>query len=70
MTSDSQYGTMGALALVVGGIVFGLAVTFQDVGADPAAIVLGAGIVALVLLAVGILGLLSLQFEVYEEEAI
>lgn len=69
MTSDSRYGTIGSLALVLGGLLIAAGVTFHDVGTDPDQFVLGAGLIGVLLVAVGILGLLSLQFEVYEEEA-
>lgn len=70
MTSDSRYGTIGAIALTLGGILIAAGVTFHDVGTDPDQLVLGAGMIGILLVAVGILGLLSLQFDVYEEETV
>lgn len=55
-------------ALVVGGLLFAVAVTMQEVGADPAATIRGAGYLALVLIAIGLVGLLSMLYAVYGED--
>lgn len=70
MVSNSRYGSVGAVTLILGGIIFGFAVIFQNVGSDPTMLIQVGGIIGLVLIAVGLLGLLSLQFEVYKEESI
>ena len=70
MATNARYGTAGALALVVGGIVFAITVALQEVGADPAATMRIAGFIGLGLMAVGIAGLLSLLFDVYSDDEI
>lgn len=70
MSTDSRFGTIGAIVLVIGSLLLAAGVTIHEVGTDPSQVVLAIGIVGILMIAVGILGLLSLQFDVYGEESI
>lgn len=66
--SATQYGRVGALALVVGGIVFSVGVIGQDVGANPSAMAQGAGYLGIALFVVGMAALLAMMFSIYGDE--
>lgn len=68
MVANTQYGTVGSLALIVGGVLFSAAVVMQDVGADPGALTQGLGYLSLVLFAVGIAALVAMMFDMYGED--
>lgn len=68
MTANTQYGTVGALALIVGGVLSAAAIVMQDVGTNPNPLTQGAGLLSLVLFAVGIVALVAMMFDVYSDD--
>lgn len=63
----SRFGTTGALALVVSGIVWSVAVVLAESGSSPDVITQGTGILALLALLVGMGALLKMVFDVYDD---